>query len=170
MTLSEAIWLVVVNILAWLILHFAISAICFKIPLRFFLKDSAFFKIARWENHGKLWNRLFSVKKWKKHLIDGSSIVKKSFNKSHLHGTKVYDLTFFAAETKRAELTHWLLIVPAPFFFFWNPPWAGWIIIIYALIANLPFIITQRYNRGRIETIVKSTSNRKNNTYSYIKR
>ena len=166
MTLSEAIWLVVVNILAWLILHFAISAICFKIPLRFFLKDTAFFRIARWEDHGKLWNRLFLVKKWKKHLIDGSSIVKKSFNKSHLHGTKVYDLTFFAAETKRAELTHWLLIVPAPFFFFWNPPWAGWIIIIYALIANLPFIITQRYNRGRIETIVKSTSNRKNNTPS----
>jgi len=94
------------------------------------------------------------LKKWKKYLIDGSSIVKKSYNKSHLHGSRQQDLISFAAETKRAELTHWLLMLPAPLFFLWNPTWAGWIIIAYALFANLPFIITQRYNRGRIESIV----------------
>ncbi|MDR4890452.1 glycosyl-4,4'-diaponeurosporenoate acyltransferase [Fredinandcohnia sp. QZ13] len=155
MKVSDAVCLLVVNIVGWFILHFAISAICFKIPLRYLLKDIAFFRIASWEGNGRIWNRLFLVKKWKRYLIDGSYIVKKSFNKSHLHGTKHEDLIIFAAETKRAELTHWLLMFPAPFFFLWNPYWAGWIIIAYALLANIPFIITQRYNRGRIESIVK---------------
>ena len=85
----------------------------------------------------------------------------KTYNKQHLHGIKQADLTIFAAETKRAELTHWLTIVPAPVFFLWNPVWAGWVIIAYALIANLPFIITQRYNRGRIESILNSAKIRR---------
>lgn len=154
MTVTDAVWLLFINIAAWLIFHFTISALCFKVPLHFFLKDLPFLRIAKWEGNGKLWNRLFSVKKWKNHLIEGSSIVKKSYNKSHLHGTNRENLIIFAAETKRAEITHWLLIVPAPLFFLWNPDWSGWINIGYALIANLPFIITQRYNRGRIESIL----------------
>lgn len=156
MTFINAAWLLFINIVAWFILHFTISALCFKIPLRYFLKDLPFLRIAQWERNGKVWNHLFLVKKWKKHLIDGSSIVKKSYNKSHLHGRNRENLMTFAAETKRAEITHWLLILPAPLFFFWNPNWAGWVIIAYALLANLPFIITQRYNRGRIEAIIGS--------------
>ena len=161
MTVLEALSLLFVNSVAWLTIHFSISALCFHIPLRYFLKDVPFLRIARWERNGNIWNKLFLVKKWKKHLIDGSSIVKKSYNKSHLHGWKQEDLTIFAAETKRAELTHWLLMLPAPLFFLWNPAWAGWMNIAYALLANVPFIITQRYNRGRIEAIVHAAKRRK---------
>ena len=161
MTILEVLWLFFVNSAAWLIIHFTISALCFYIPLRYFLKDIPFLRIAQWERNGAIWNTLFLVKKWKKHLIDGSSIVKKSYNKSHLHGRKQEDLTIFAAETKRAEITHWLLILPAPLFFLWNPAWAGWINMVYALLANIPFIVTQRYNRGRIEAIVQAAKHRK---------
>ncbi|MHA6253256.1 glycosyl-4,4'-diaponeurosporenoate acyltransferase CrtO family protein [Oceanobacillus sp. CAU 1775] len=146
--------LILVNIFAWGFLHFFISYLCFLIPIDFFKKDLSGFRIAGWEKDGALWNNIFHVKKWKKHLIDGSSIVKQSYNKSNLHGTKKYALAEFAAETKRAELTHWLLIPPALLFFLWNPMWAGWVMVAYALIANLPFIITQRYNRARIEKII----------------
>lgn len=159
--IKELIWLFTINTVAWLLIHYGVSALCFKIPLRYFLKDNVFFRIAKWEKNGEVWNRLFRVKKWKKYLIDGSSIVKKSYNKSHLHGTKKKDLIIFAAETKRAEITHWFIMLPAPLFFLWNPSWAAWIIIAYALVANVPFIITQRYNRGRIESIVNSANYRK---------
>ena len=131
MTVIEALWLLIINIVAWLIIHYAVSALCFNIPVRHFLKDTAFLRIAQ-----------------------------KSYNKSHLHGWGRKELEVFAAETKRAELTHWLLMLPAPLFFLWNPCWAGWIIIAYALIANVPFIITQRYNRGRIEAILGFRSSR----------
>jgi len=161
MTVLEALWLLFINSAAWLVIHFSISALCLYIPLRYFLKDIPFLRIARWERNGDIWNTLFLVRKWKKYLIDGSSIVKKSYNKSHLHGQKQEDLTIFAAETKRAELTHWLLMLPAPLFFLWNPAWAGWLNIAYALLVNVPFIITQRYNRGRIEAIVQVATRRK---------
>lgn len=151
----ELVLLLLVNGVAWLILHFVISAICFYIPLSYFLKESLLFRIFRWERGGKLWDKLFAVKKWKKHLIDGSSIVKKSYNKSHLHGTNKESLTVFVAETKRAELTHWLIMLPAPLFFLWNPAWAAWVNIVYALVANVPFIVTQRYNRGRMEKVLR---------------
>lgn len=154
MSVTEGIILILVNIIAWGFFHFFISYLCFKIPLNFFLEEDRFFKIKKWEQSGEMWQKLLLVKKWKGFLIDGSSIVKKSYNKSHLHGKKKNDLMVFAAETKRAELTHLLLILPAPLFFLWNPVWAGWIMIIYALLANLPFIIVQRYNRARIEVIL----------------
>ena len=160
MTVIEVLWLLLINIVAWLIIHYAVSALCFNIPLRHFLKDTAFLRIAQWERNGKMWNRLLFVKKWKGYLIDGSSIAKKSYNKSRLHGWAREDLEVFAAETKRAELTHWLLMLPGPLFFLWNPSWAGWVIVTYALIANVPFIITQRYNRGRIEAILDFRSSR----------
>lgn len=155
MTILEAITLILINGAAWLFFHFAISAMCFYIPLRFFLKDIPFLRIAKWEKQGNRWHQLFRVKTWKQHLMDGSKIVKKSYNKSHLHGNTAEQLTEFAAETKRAELTHWLLIVPAPLFFLWNPEWAAWINVAYAIIANVPFIVTQRYNRARIERLLQ---------------
>ncbi|MDG0792194.1 hypothetical protein OMP38_15960 [Cohnella ginsengisoli] len=64
----------------------------------------------------------------------------------------------FAAETKRAELTHWLSILPAPLFFLWNPVWVGWIMVLYAAAFNLPIIVVQRYNRGRIDAIVSASN------------
>ena len=157
MSVTAGIILIIVNIIAWGFFHFFISYLCFKIPLSFFLKKHSFFEMKKWEQSGRIWQKLLLVRKWKSFLIDGSSIAKKSYDKSHLHGKRGDDLIVFAAETKRAELTHFLLIVPAPLFFLWNPIWAGWIMIIYALIANLPFIIVQRYNRGRIEIILKKT-------------
>lgn len=143
--------LFVVNFVCWLTFHYLLSYICFKIPRSFFHKEHWLFTIKKWEKNGTLWDRLFHVKKWKKHLIDGSSIVKHSYNKRHLHGTRQEALEEFRAETKRAELTHWVLLLPAPLFFLWNPAWAGWVNVFYALIANVPFIMTQRYNRARLE-------------------
>jgi Glycosyl-4,4'-diaponeurosporenoate acyltransferase len=31
----------------------------------------------------------------------------------------------FAAETRRAELAHWLILAASPWFFLWNPWWLG---------------------------------------------
>lgn len=151
----EIVSLIVINGVAWLFFHMALSLLCFFMPLRFFY--GGVLRIYKWEQHGELWQRLFHVKQWKKHLIDGSSIVKKSYDKRHLHGTTASDLVVFAAETKRAELTHWLLLMPAPLFFLWNPAWAAWVNVAYALLANVPFIVTQRYNRGRLERIQRRT-------------
>lgn len=146
-------WIIIVDVLAWTFFHLFISAICLKLPLAWFLKDRFWFRIFSWETSGELWQRLFRVKAWKGYLIDGTIFFKKGYSKKGLHGTKSRDLILFAAETKRAELTHWLSILPAPLFFLWNPVGAGWGMVLYALVFNLPIIVVQRYNRGRISAI-----------------
>lgn len=147
-------WTIIIDIGAWIFFHLSISAICFKLPLTTFQNNAFWSRIYSWEKSGDLWQGLFRVKAWKSKLIDGASLFKRGYEKKALHGTSEKDLQTFAEETKRAELTHWLSILPAPLFFLWNPALAGWIMIVYAIVFNLPFIITQRYNRGRIIKIL----------------
>ncbi|NLB98875.1 MAG: glycosyl-4,4'-diaponeurosporenoate acyltransferase, partial [Lactobacillales bacterium] len=90
---------------------------------------------------------------WKRKLPEGSSIIKSSYNKKHLQGTDKQTFEKFIIETKRAELTHWLLIPPAFVFFIWNPLWAGLVMVLYACVVNIPFILIQRYNRPRLERV-----------------
>ncbi|WP_163527252.1 glycosyl-4,4'-diaponeurosporenoate acyltransferase [Halobacillus ihumii] len=146
-------WIIFIDVIAWTFFHLFISAVCMRLPLEFFLKDRLLFQIFSWEKSGELWQRLIRVKTWKGSLIDGTIFLKKGYSKKGLHGTRLDDLKIFAAETKRAELTHWLSILPAPLFFLWNPLWAGWVMILYAFVFNLPIIVVQRYNRGRIDAI-----------------
>lgn len=150
-------WMVILDFIAWAFFHMAISIICLKIPLAFFLEDRVWFRIFAWEKSGKRWQQLFRVKKWKGRVLDGATIFRKGYAKKRLHGSSISDLNVFGAETKRAELTHWLCIVPAPLFFLWNPIWVGWVMILYALLFNVPLIIVQRYNRGRIGVITSWT-------------
>ncbi|WP_336785690.1 glycosyl-4,4'-diaponeurosporenoate acyltransferase [Paenibacillus sp. MMO-177] len=151
-------WTVSIDIFAWAFFHVIVSVFCLKLPLSYFLKDSVWYRLFAWEKSGRLWQQLFLVKRWKGRLIDGTAILKKGYGKKKLHGTHISDLNEFAAETKRAELTHWLSMAPAPLFFLWNPIWVGWFMILYAVVFNLPFIIVQRYNRGRIEAITSSAN------------
>ncbi|HET6952094.1 MAG TPA: hypothetical protein VFI47_17060 [Acidimicrobiales bacterium] len=65
-----------------------------------------------------------------------------------------YPLESFAAETRRAELVHWAIPLVVPVFALWNPPWLAGVMAAYALVANLPCLIVQRYNRGRLERIL----------------
>jgi glycosyl-4,4'-diaponeurosporenoate acyltransferase len=146
-------WIIVIDVFAWTIFHLSISAICLKLPLSWFLKDTFWFRIFSWEKSGELWQHLFRVKTWKGYLIDGTLLLKKGYSKKKLHGVGSRDLMIFAAETKRAELTHWLSILPSPLFFLWNPAGAGCGMILYALGFNLPIIVVQRYNRGRMTAI-----------------
>jgi len=134
--------------------HLGISYLCVKIPIAFFEKDRWLFRIRNWEYRGKAYNRFFKVKKWKNIIPDGGGLFKKGFAKKNLQYSDPLYLKTFMYETKRAELTHWLTIIPAPIFFLWNIWWAGIIMIVYALIANVPCILLQRYNRARLTSLI----------------
>ena len=71
-----------------------------------------------------------------------------------LTGTDPDYLRRFIRETWRGELCHWLAIGGAPVFLLWNPWWGDLIIVAYALAANLPCILAQRYNRARFQRLL----------------
>ena len=143
-------WVIGLNIIAWLFFHLAISVWMLKVPDTVYKQDSRWFQPFKWEKDGKVWDQWFKIRAWKHYLPDSSSILKDAYNKKHLKGLDASTQEKFIIETKRGEQTHWLSMLPAPLFFIWNPAWAGWVMGVYALLANLPFIITQRYNRPRL--------------------
>ncbi|MDW0113292.1 hypothetical protein QT711_08830 [Sporosarcina saromensis] len=78
------------------------------------------------------------------------------FSKRQMHGRDSTSLSLFLLESRRAEFVHWLMIVPSFLFFLWNPLWAAWLNVLYAVLFNVPLIIIQRYNRPRLERIISS--------------
>lgn len=143
--------LVMLDILVWFIFHLGISYGVRQIADSFFERKHRWFRSFSFEKRGSFWEKNFRIKKWKDKLPDGTVIAKRGFDKSRLGKTDSAALKKFIIETQRAELTHWLLIPPAFLFFLRNPRWAGWVMVFYALLVNVPFIMIQRYNRPRLE-------------------
>jgi glycosyl-4,4'-diaponeurosporenoate acyltransferase len=144
-----AIWTVITDFIAWFIIHMAVALFTLKLPDRFFSHDSWLYRSHAWEKSGQVWQKVFKVKYWKERLPDGAAIIGKGFVKKNLQNNDAEFLMRFVLESRRAELTHWLAMAPAVLFFLWNPVWVGIIMIIYAVFANAPCIIAQRYNRPR---------------------
>ena len=53
-------------------------------------------------------------------------------------------------ETRRAELVHWALLAASPLFALWNPARLTVAMIVFAIVANVPCIVVQRFNRARL--------------------
>lgn len=152
--------LIFINSISWFTTHIIISLLSANIPDIYF-QHNKLFKTFKFERSGKIWNELFKVKKWKSFLPDGSILIKNSYSKSELKDFRISTLNKLIIEMRRAEFTHWISILPLPLFFLFNPHYGRWINALYALVSNLPFIITQRYNRPKLEKIYQYKQNRK---------
>lgn len=146
---------ITIDVIAWFLIHMGVSYIMSRQPLAFFNKDSWLYRKRSWERNGKLYERFFRLKSWKKRLPDGAAIFRNGFTKKYLKETSKDYLDYFIRETCRAELTHWIVFLFGPLFLIWNLWWVGIVMIIYATIANIPCVITQRYNRIRLQRITK---------------
>ena len=63
-------------------------------------------------------------------------------------------------ETRRAEYVHWAALAPLAAMPWWNPRWLTACMSVYAVAANGPCIVAQRYNRARIENILRRRGRR----------
>jgi glycosyl-4,4'-diaponeurosporenoate acyltransferase len=144
---------ILLDIAAWLIIHMGVSYLMTHIPLRSFDTEFWLYKQRKWEKNGKIYVRIFRLKKWKKRLPDGAALFKKGFKKKHLKALDDVYLDDFIRETCRAELTHWIMLLFSLVFFIWNPWWVGIVMIVYAILVNVPCIIIQRYNRIRLKRV-----------------
>jgi len=146
---------ITIDVIAWLIIHMGVSYIMSRQPLSSFNSDSWLYRKRVWEKNGRFYERLFRLKSWKRKLPDGAAIFKNGFKKKRLKGTEKEYLNAFIQETCRAELTHWIVFLFGPLFLIWNLWWVGIVMIVYATIANIPCVITQRYNRIRLQRIAR---------------
>jgi glycosyl-4,4'-diaponeurosporenoate acyltransferase len=152
------IWIIIIDIVLWFIIHMSVAYIATILPLDNLNTESWLLKERNWEKSGNFYDRFFKIKKWKGLLPDGSALFKKGFRKKRMTSSNPEYLSKFIIETGRAEIVHWIVILFSPVFFIWNYPWAGWVMIIYAIIANLPCILAQRYNRIRFKRMISKNS------------
>lgn len=154
------IWTIVIDFIAWFVIHMAAALFALKLPDRWFSQDRWLYRCRGWEKSGQIWHRIVRVKHWKDKLPDGAAILGQGFAKKHLQAKDPAFLVQFVLESRRAEFTHWLAMSPAVLFFLWNPLWVGYIMIVYAILANAPCIIAQRYNRPRFLKAAQRADNK----------
>lgn len=143
------VWIIVLNVVGWAMLQTSLAWAFTRMPASWFIPRPP----AGWEENGKLYERLLAVKQWKDRLPDGARWFGGGFPKARLRSRDADYLRRFAAETWRGELCHWTALLLTPLFFLWNPLWADLVIVAYALAANLPCVIVQRYNRARLHAL-----------------
>ncbi len=146
------------DILGWPILQLSIASASLHIPQRSFtpLRSPSRFEAREID----LYRRILRIQKWKHLLPDGAGWIGGPFPKRRLAFHDPAYLRRFALEARRGELAHWCMLFCFPIFYLWNPPWASAVMTLYALIANLPCIIVQRYNRIAILRRLTSNKNR----------
>lgn len=94
----------------------------------------------------------FAIRSWKSLLPDGAPGLGGPAKKRLLNHNLAC-ISQFLIETRRAEIAHWCMFGCLPVFFLWNPPWPCRVMTAYALEANLPCILAQRYNRFLLRRI-----------------
>ncbi|MBN1308891.1 MAG: hypothetical protein JXA18_13290 [Chitinispirillaceae bacterium] len=151
---------IILNVAGWLFLHMLIAFGATRLSRRLFHENQWLYRIRSWEKDGALYRRLFNVTQWKGLLPDGAAWFRGGFAKKKMDATDQEYLDLFVKETCRGEFTHWIVIAVSPLFFLWNGRLAGGIMITYALAANLPCIIVQRYNRPQLLRILAKKKER----------
>ena len=147
-------WTVALDFLAWFAIHVGVSYAVSRPSADRFDPDSRLYRERRWERDRRIYEGWFRVKKWKWMLPDGAAVFRSGFRKKRLSKLDTAYVTRFVQEACRAELTHWLILAFAVVFFIWNVWWVGLIMILYAVLVNVPCIITQRYNRIRLRRVL----------------
>jgi glycosyl-4,4'-diaponeurosporenoate acyltransferase len=148
-------WTFVLDVAVWAAWSTLAGYLAHVLPATRLDHDTALFRLRRSELDRRLYERRLHVKAWKDRLPEAGALFGGGFSKRHLVRRGRDHLERFVIETRRAELTHWLVMAAAPLFFLWNPWWAGLVMIVYALVANVPCIAIQRYNRARLLRILR---------------
>jgi glycosyl-4,4'-diaponeurosporenoate acyltransferase len=147
-------WVITLNIVGWPVIQVSLAWAFTRMPVTWFNPGVAH----AWELGGRFYERVLGIKRWKDRLPDAARWFSGGFAKGQLVDTHPDYLCRFVRETRRGELCHWFALACAPVFFVWNPWWADLVMVGYGLLANVPCILAQRYNRLRLQRLLSRRS------------
>ena len=87
-------------------------------------------------------------------VADGAGAFFGGTAKRHLPSRTDGGLEAFRRETIRAERVHWLILASTPAHLIWCRPTVFLGMVAYGVVFNVPFIVVQRANRGRLDRIL----------------
>lgn len=142
------IYIILFNIFLILIWDLIVVIFCKSINESNFYFHKKMYKTKDWEKNGLIYTQKFKIKKWKDFLPQYVS--KNGFSKKNLDDLSVKYIDMFILETCRGEWAHRkCLFVLVPMFIF-NKLSVFFLLFIFVLFLNVPYILIQRYNRIRL--------------------
>jgi glycosyl-4,4'-diaponeurosporenoate acyltransferase len=145
---------VLVSCCAWLLIGLVSGFWFHRMPLERFEHDGWITRARGFESGGRWYQRRLRIRRWKDRLPEKGDLFRGGFSKRHLTDRSTPHLRRFVAETRRAELVHWSNLAAGPLFLVWCPALLGGVMIVFGVVAHLPFITVQRYNRERLTAIL----------------
>ena len=134
-----------------------------RIPHDHLERDGRLLRLRNWERAGRTYDRVLRIKTWKARLPEAGALFRGGFSKRGGARHHRAQLEQFLRATRRAERAHWAILALAPTFFLWilafgMPWWLAVAMFGYGVVANVPCILVQRYNRGRLARILSPRS------------
>lgn len=148
-------WAVVFGSLMWAVLGTATGYVMHRMSVSRFDHDNFLTRLRPCEVDGRIYERRFAIRRWKRWLPEGGDTFEGGFNKKHLRGRDSAHLKRFVAETRRAEMTHWITMAYGPLFWLWSAWWLGGVMVVFGVLANVPCLVAQRYNRARLLRVLR---------------
>lgn len=142
--MSALVW--AANVLGWPLIHVSVGSLAVRLPRSLFERENWITAPRSWERGGRVYRDLLAIRRWKAKLPDGAPWLGGN-TKTQIFSNGKSSRAEFVIETRRAEIAHWAMLAFTPVFFLWNPPWASCVMLAYAIGANFPCILAQRYNR-----------------------
>jgi glycosyl-4,4'-diaponeurosporenoate acyltransferase len=149
---------IIVDVVAWGVFHAATGYAAYRLDESRLSRDGWLLRQRRFEDDGRWYRRRLRINRWKDKLPEAGGLFRGGVSKRHLPSYDICGLQLFVRETRRAELAHWWAMLCGLAFVLWNPPLASALLIGYGVLANLPFIVIQRYNRFRIQALLQRRS------------
>ena len=94
------------------------------------------------------------IRVWKRWIPDAGPALAGGVAKASLVRRDPAALQRLVVETRRAELVHWALWPVWLLTLLWLPPAGVLANLLFACLFNLPCVLVQRHNRGRIEALL----------------
>ena len=144
---------VAVSCVAWTVIGVGSGYLVHRLPVRRVDPDTWLTRPRRFEDGGRFYERRLHIGRWKDHLPEWGALF-GGVSKGRLPDRSDATLARFAAETRRAELVHWINASAGPLFLVWCPWPLGLVMVGFGVAAHLPFVCVQRANRARVVRVL----------------
>ena len=139
------------SVLAWIGLGLGTGIFVHRLPVSWLQRDNWLTRPRAFEDDGRFYERWLRIRSWKDKLPEKGDFFPGGFSKRAITDRSDEFLDRFAAETRRAELVHWMNAASGPVFLLWCPWPLGVVMVCFGWVGHMPFVCIQRYNRARIE-------------------
>lgn len=145
---------ILLSSLTWMAVSFSVGYLAVRWPPSRLDRTGPITTVRSWEAGGMFWQRSLAVGRWKDRLPDAGGFFAGGQPKRSVGSRSTEQLAAFRRETVRAERVHWLILSSTPIHLVWCRPPLAAAMVVFGLALNVPFIVIQRFNRGRIDRVL----------------